>query len=378
MIGYMVLKSFLTIIIGVLFVGLIVLVIVSKGVKNVVNHNAITRVCTGVIIGIFAVIIGFTLIPFGTSEEAVVDGYAQTRTYAQSVKTLSTNVDTFKEEVKKRDEEETAERNGVAKYIYPHVQNTDYHTDGVLDISCDLNWWYDGDGYYGNPTKQHDGTDTNMFGDRDGHNYVEAACAGTVQSAGSNATTFHEVRILDKDGNLWRYLHLNEIDSSIVVGAEVKQGQRLGTVGGWGANGAATYAAHLHLQVQNSKCRVVQPFSLGIFDMRGYTVKNASIVTQYSAETNNYTREINNNATSDLEKYADILPFYMYMAKLKNCDGLTVIYQNDILLETDDINNSGTLQIIKQAEPTATGWGRYYDANKKPVTEPFLPTQGGN
>ena len=105
MIAGMILRALLPALIGILFIGLLIIIIITKSLKSIINSNTVTRVMGGTIIGIFVVIIGFTLMPFGIDTVAVVDGYNNTRTYAKDAKTIAVSVDRFKTEIENQQED---------------------------------------------------------------------------------------------------------------------------------------------------------------------------------------------------------------------------------------------------------------------------------
>ena len=114
LIGGAALKAMFMALLGIVFIGLIILICVTKGLAGMFNANKVTRVIGSSIIGIFIIIVGFSVIPFGTDAASVVDGYNNTRSYAKDAKTLAVSVDNFKNEVEQAHDDQNKRDNNTA------------------------------------------------------------------------------------------------------------------------------------------------------------------------------------------------------------------------------------------------------------------------
>jgi len=98
---------------------------------------------------------------------------------------------------------------------------------------------------------------------------LSAIRGGTVTGISSGKTQGQKgygnyVIITDKDGNNWRYSHLNR--SWVKQGQQIQPGQQFGEIG----NTGSTYSlhggtgAHLDLRIQDAYGRYVNPVQFGI------------------------------------------------------------------------------------------------------------------
>ena len=114
---------------------------------------------------------------------------------------------------------------------HPVYQNWAYLTTSFCDPSYPFSW-------------EHEGLD---FSWPLGTPVVATANAQVVQ-AGFH-TNLGNLVVLCNNGFCARYAHLNNIDSSVLVGGTVSDGQQIGTVGN---TGAYTTGPHLHYDIYDS------------------------------------------------------------------------------------------------------------------------------
>ena len=100
-------------------------------------------------------------------------------------------------------------------------------------------------------TTNHQGIDIVLESDN-----VPAVVAGIVSASGYNSASGYYVSIRDGSGNTHTYRHLAE-KSKLSVGAEVKEGQTIGTQG---STGVST-GKHLHYDVKGSNMEYINPVS---------------------------------------------------------------------------------------------------------------------
>jgi len=135
-------------------------------------------------------------------------------------------------------------------FVYPVKQRWFANDTHMANVPCFVN----GSEKPGNKKiYYHYGLD---FGGAEGMVDVVAAAAGTAVSVGENKlegnhppvrTRYDVVYIRDDRGWYYRYSHLYEIDKKIILGAPVKMGQKVGTIGKEGASGGWT---HLHFDIK--------------------------------------------------------------------------------------------------------------------------------
>ncbi|MBP1616079.1 MAG: hypothetical protein H6Q13_3527, partial [Bacteroidetes bacterium] len=105
--------------------------------------------------------------------------------------------------------------------------------------------------------RTHKGVDINYAGagNKDRGAPIVATHDGTVTRVaiigrGDKDAGGNRVQITSMDGNVSTYyMHLDAINSGIQVGAEVTEGQQLGTMGGSGKGESEKYVSHLHYEI---------------------------------------------------------------------------------------------------------------------------------
>ena len=316
-------------------------------------------------LGIIVVILVFSLGSWGVNADAVVQGYDQTRRYAQDAKLLTSAVTEYKEIAQAEiDYQNKVEEQGF-EYVYPIKSSS----SDTLRISYDFLAYTLNDklpkGYTW--ASSHSGVDTLVNGDTD---TVVAVADGSVVSV-AEGKDFNRVVINDNRGYTWQYLHMDKV--FVKAGDAVTAGQELGSVGGIGSDGTVQYAPHLHLTVGpkgQGQGGYVNAFSLGTYSTSGASIQayNTGDITTSGA----YAYSAQKYGGIDANSTEGRLPVYMYASNFTDCPEFkwTMGLDKTVYLTYKD----GVYQ--HSLPDDSPFWGRYYNSDHKTVIAgPFIPSK---
>lgn len=310
-------------------------------------------------LGIIVVILVFSLGSWGVNADAVIQGYDQTRRYAQDAKLLTSAVTEYKEIAQAEiDYQNKIEEQGY-EFEFPLEV-----AGNTLKFSCDFASYSSSvTDYYASWADCHGGVDClgSVSPDDD---KVVAAASGTVTYV--EGDTYNTVKIQDKRGYVWRYLHMDEV--YVTNGQEVEAGTVLGSVGGMGPEGPDHYGNHLHIAVVKAGGKFpsgqINAFSVGKFNTEGKDI----VFYNYGSNDATYSTSTIQGITSE----SNIMPLYMYapnFVKANKFEYRAGSSDGTVLLTYSDDGYASTLT------NDSKWWGRYLDEKGNVVAGPFIPSK---